>query len=265
MHTLDSIPPEVRLKIFEQYMLDSKCMLSLYIKTSCLNHHPGDDGDGSIIKEAVTMSVSFTPRESRDHTNAFYSELLATNQKIRQEFINYLGSTLHLDVLGGVTPCHNCASIDAISGLLHEPWQGKVKTLMLTTPTTHGLATLRQSLPCGFPTLRKVILPELPSRKGLCGFTTQGRSSYFPHIDQGPLKVAYEAEAAEVFAKCLERYDSTANSHSGLEWESEMKVGSVGHIFEDFGLGRPNQYYHCNGEYGVCHLHLSSCIKRRSG
>ncbi|KPI34591.1 uncharacterized protein AB675_4937 [Cyphellophora attinorum] len=257
MHTLDTIPPEVRLKIFEQYMQDLDCKLALYIKTSCFNHHPEGNGSGAIIDGDVRLSVTFTPKSQQGtyrtsrpvHTwppvsrneQSFYSSLLSSNQKLRREFIDYLGKTLHLDVLSGGAPGDSCVTIGRVSDFVPKSWKDSVKTI---EPILRGrFVKLQTSLSDGFSTLRKVVLPD-EALGAEIGSTVEGHSSILPDIDVGPLKIASEDDATEVFSEWLQEFDSTPSRGSGAEWESRMTVGLCHHSF-----GGNNRHYASFGGY----------------
>ncbi|KPI36443.1 uncharacterized protein AB675_2910 [Cyphellophora attinorum] len=239
MGSLDLVPPEIRIIIYERCMEDLACTVVLYIQPSCSLHHPDDP---YVIQEEIRLSTIFHPKnEKLEHPqsrknpssqNAFYSSLLCINQKLRREFIDHVARDLNLDVVGVGADgfcCGNCSHIEAASDLVHEPWKSRVKTITLRIDGSP--LTLRKPLSCGFPALRKVILPTDSLYLGKMGICLDGVSAAIPDIDEEGLKERVSARAAKELRDWLQRYDAPMNNHSSPEWETLIKVGTTSYLF----------------------------------
>ncbi|KPI34608.1 uncharacterized protein AB675_4935 [Cyphellophora attinorum] len=252
MYTLDTVPSEIRLKIFEQFMQGAACTLVLYVQPPCPSHHrPASDTKDVVKKESNLLVVFHSKGQSLRvvkslvfYKEAFHGNLLASNRKIRIEFLGYLGRDLHLVVAPAsakgttFTGCDNCCPIDSFSGLVHEPLRGLVKTIAVGK--FNGLVPLRAAIPHGFPTLRKVVLPPLRLGLDVIGVDLHAYASTsaltLPEIVVGPLKQARESRAAESLSNWLRRYELSQNKGNATVWEMHGIAGTVELLF---GMKRP--------------------------
>jgi hypothetical protein len=234
-------------------MQDLTCTIALYIKASCSSHHYYPGGKGPARNQESRVSIVFTPVTKKPKANpppspayrnddhlethpplsynpsASYSGLLASNRKIRQEFIGVLGKDLQLDLVGSGGPCTSCDPFGPISDLVHEPWRALVKTIkvvILCKPVAPG-----ESLCKGFPALRKICLPEVHLGDRLTDTRIARRSPVVQKFDAGPLELASKNVATDLFRRRLQHYGWTTTSPSGIELESWMTVGATLYIF----------------------------------
>ncbi|KPI34615.1 uncharacterized protein AB675_4936 [Cyphellophora attinorum] len=253
MATLDTIPAEIRLKIFEQYIRDWTCRIALTITPSCSNHsftsshrsHRYSDDRGH-IRTRSQLLINSTPVVYDN----LCTGLLGSNRKIRREFIACLGKDLQLDVFACSDVCDNCDNIDNVSDFVDEPRRGLVKTIGVEI--RGGMVKLKpqRSISDGFPIIRKVSIPRHwqpihlgDELIGACFRSVHDTRFYDPGIhvqqvsdtDVQRLREVSEAQALEMFSSWLRHLDATTTSGNGPECESSMTVGKVKHSFTGNG------------------------------
>jgi hypothetical protein len=130
----------------------------------------------------------------------------------------------------------------------------------LTLFNIHAGLILSKPLSCGFPALRKVILPEKFVYLANLGTLHLGQSSAILDIDAKRLKLELDAQATEQLAVWLQLYDTPVDDYVGPERETWIGISHHGYTSYVFYSPRTRVELETAGEYAVSRSHFISSI-----
>lgn len=233
MSYLDTLPAELRLDIYRQYVGNRSCSVNVIVTAPCALK-----GNHSIKASNPTgdYRVNFTMSSSHASTSSSLISLLAVNKRIRNELGDFIARqpTTHIHLESANRICMSCGQWPDLKQAVPMPWRQLVDKVKLSQNLIMpSLASWpARAVPELVTNLRKITLPDVGWRMPPFEYRSKYTRFVLPPPTISPEHIESE------YRKYIEfRLQSTVNAikwrlgsrvseqHPLLEWEQTNEIG----------------------------------------